>query len=745
MESVVSMPKRLKKTRLAELIPVILGCVASQYAIAQLTPGPAPINSYAGDPGVAGDTASWRTAEFLRDNGMRALGADNAYAAGFAGQGINIGLVDSGYFLGHYTEHAAYPIPDPADANTPTRWHSIDTTGGTTGFTPGFYNQAYNDSHGTHVSGTVGASRDGRTSGGVPPVSGGNNMHGVAFDAHVYLGNTHKTDGVLYGLQPANISAAQTLDNAYIGNIYRAASVLVTADGKRLRHIHSSWGSQPSTENYNNYEPPPNATPAQQGFGAKRAWMYLSTPDGVADANGNTVHWLWGAIEAAKSGMIVQFSAGNGGYNNTTPRGSATYYLPELEGRWYTISGLTTVGQTFNADGSVLVPGTDNFNRCGIAKWACVTAPGNSINSTVVNVVSGVPTANYGSASGTSMSGPHAAATLALFMQRFPYMNNEQVLYTMETTARQNATLSDPANISNAIPNPTMGQMVQIPDIRNGWGTPNLKDGFRGPAQFLGRFAVDTQGYNDVWSNDISNVAMDFRKTEDDAEAATWAATVALRGWQNGLPPGANADDTADFTIGTSRANARATRNYVGSLTKLGAGSLFLGGNINVRGATTVAGGKLSIMGTHTPGVAVSGGTLGGKRSILGSLSVMSGTLSPGLGPDDVASIQGFTLTPGNVLNTAAVKMGPSASYVAAIRSDTDYAQLNASGQVAVGGTLLLSLGGTVTPGAVLTIIHSSSGVLGTFKNLPEGSSFSVSGQTFRISYAGSNVTLTRT
>jgi len=81
MESVVSMPKRLKKTRLAELIPVILGCVASQYAIAQLTPGPAPINSYAGDPGVAGDTASWRTAEFLRDNGMRALGADNAYAA----------------------------------------------------------------------------------------------------------------------------------------------------------------------------------------------------------------------------------------------------------------------------------------------------------------------------------------------------------------------------------------------------------------------------------------------------------------------------------------------------------------------------------------------------------------------------------------------------------------------------------------------------------------------------------------
>jgi hypothetical protein len=50
MESVALMPKRLKKTRLAEIIPVILGCVGSQYAIAQLTPPP-PIASYAGDPG----------------------------------------------------------------------------------------------------------------------------------------------------------------------------------------------------------------------------------------------------------------------------------------------------------------------------------------------------------------------------------------------------------------------------------------------------------------------------------------------------------------------------------------------------------------------------------------------------------------------------------------------------------------------------------------------------------------------
>ena len=45
-------------------------------------------------------------------------------------------------------------------------------------------------------------------------------MHGVAFNANLYSGNTHKTDGVFYGLLPANATAAQTPDNAYLANVY---------------------------------------------------------------------------------------------------------------------------------------------------------------------------------------------------------------------------------------------------------------------------------------------------------------------------------------------------------------------------------------------------------------------------------------------------------------------------------------------------------------------------------------------
>ena len=149
--------KRVKSARIVALVPMVVACVAAQPAQAQLSEPPPPIGSYAGDPGRPGDPASWRTPEFLRDNGMLSIGAEFAYAAGYSGAGMNIGIVDSGAFAGHMREHGSldtnYTIGD--------RFFSVVAQGGDTGPTPGFYDPAFNDSHGTHVSGTVGASRDG--------------------------------------------------------------------------------------------------------------------------------------------------------------------------------------------------------------------------------------------------------------------------------------------------------------------------------------------------------------------------------------------------------------------------------------------------------------------------------------------------------------------------------------------------------------------------------------------------------
>ncbi|MFI0447471.1 S8 family peptidase [Actinomadura sp. 6N118] len=724
--------KRVRTARMVALTSMgMLPFVVAQSAMAQPYKPP-PIKSYEGDPGRLGDPASWRTPEFNRDAGLVSIGAEYAYAGGYAGQGQNIGVVDSGVFAGHVREHGSlgtqYKVGD--------RFFSVTAQGGKTGPTPGWYDPAFNDSHGTHVSGTVAASRDGV--GQEQPEGPAANMHGVAFNGNVYSGNTAKTDGVFYGLVPKDATVAQTLDNAHLSNVYKAVNKAKTANGKPVRIITSSWGSAPSTENYNTLEPPPGA-PAT--FGVNAAWRYLSTPDGVADANGNTKHWLNGAMRVARSGKILQFTAGNAGVSNPTARAATPYYRPDLEGSWYTTSGINpTTGRTFNADGSVLVPGQQEFNQCGVAKWSCVTAPSRSINSTWVEVVNGVPQARYRSASGTSMAGPHSAAALSLIMQRFPYMTNTQALHTMFTTGRQNNTVSDAQG--NHVPNPTRGQIVQLPDKRNGWHTVSLREAMKGPGQLLGPVDINTRGYSDVWSNDISDVAAQARKQEDAAEAAEWKATKAARGWTHGLPANASEKDKFGYAVGTRREKARDARAYTGSLSKRGNGTLFLAGNETWQGTSAVLDGKLSVVGSHASSINVRGGTLGGSGTVAGDVNVADGALQPGVSAEEAEQAANERVVVGKVLNVGGdVRIGRGGRLAVTI-SGGDHTSVRATGGLALGGKLDLDVNGTLTPGAKLTII-SGKAVRGAFHGLPQGSIVKADGHRFKVSYDNNGVTLT--
>ena len=235
---------------------LVLACLGAAPAQAQLSLAPPPIKSYDGDPGRLGDPASWRTPEFLRDNGMLSMGAEFAYAAGYAGQGMNVGVVDSGIYQGFVREHGSYDTQYAIG----DRYFGVVAQGGDTGPTSGFWNAAFNDTHGTHVTGTIGASRDGV--GDPNPAGTTANMHGVAFNADLYVGNTAKTDGVLYGFLPANATVADKPDNAYIGNVYRAVNATIGRNGNPVRIITSSWGTQPSTENYATLENPGGTAPA---------------------------------------------------------------------------------------------------------------------------------------------------------------------------------------------------------------------------------------------------------------------------------------------------------------------------------------------------------------------------------------------------------------------------------------------------------------------------------------------------
>ena len=517
------------------------------------------------EAGQPGNPASWRSAEYLSDWGLDRLHANEAYAAGIDGSGVKIGALDSGYDANH-------PEADKA------RFHPVTATGtyvdGTPFNTTGALNPN-NDSHGTHVTGTLGAARDGV------------GMHGVAYNAQIYVGNTNANDSFLFGPTP---------DPKYFKAVY---SALVDSG---VRAINNSWGSQPKDVSY-------------QTLGDLHA-AYAQ--------HYNRSTWLDAAADVAKAGVINVFSAGNSGYANASVRSALPYFQPELEGHWLAVSGLDKANN-------------QKYNKCGIAKYWCISTPGALINSTI-------PDGGYGVKSGTSMSAPHATGALALVMQRYPYMTNEQALQVLLTTATQ-----------------LDGSITQAPNTTVGWGVPDLGRAMHGPGQLLGAMNVNlAAGQADVWSNGISDQALIQRQAEDRAEHAAWQQTLIDKGWQNGVSANASQQDQTDYGVGNARDQAAATRVYEGSLIKSGAGSLVLNGDSTYRGATTVNGGLLAVNGTLTSAVSVNdSGTLGGSGRI-GALTVnRGGRVAPGNSVGTLQVAGDVTLGAGS---TYAVELTPTSS-----------------------------------------------------------------------------------
>jgi subtilase-type serine protease len=334
--------------------------------------------------------------------------------------------------------------------------------------------------------------------------------------------------------------------------------------------------------------------------------------------------WLDAAADVSRRGVINVFSAGNSGYPNASVRSALPYFQPDLEGHWLAVSGLDQSNQ-------------QKYNQCGIAKYWCITTPGAKIDSTI-------PGGGYAIKSGTSMAAPHATGALALVMERYPYMNNQQALEVLLTTATQ-----------------LDGSVTDAPTEQVGWGVANLERAMRGPGQLLGAFDANlAAGQSDVWSNDISDKALIQRQREDLAEHRAWQQTLQDKGWQNGVPAGASQQDQTDYAVGMARDAAAATRVYQGSLIKSGAGRLLLTGDNTYRGPTTVNGGLLSVNGSLASAVTVNdSGTLGGSGRI-GALTANSGgRVAPGnsIGTLNVAG--DVTFAPGS---TYAVELSPTSS-----------------------------------------------------------------------------------
>ncbi|MGE8244844.1 MAG: autotransporter domain-containing protein [Stenotrophomonas maltophilia] len=393
--------------------------------------------------GEPGDLESWRSDEFAGDWGLAAINADYAYARGLTGQGIRLGVFDSGTGLDHPEfagkDHRSIRIADLLpDGTRCTNTTAIDGAGAcfaSDGDEVQITYVGFNDNvpenireiirngpyvqpgisygtHGTHVGGTMVANRD------------GNGMHGVAFGADLtaaklFFNSASEWQRGATGYSVVSLAGVGPDSTAF-------ADMYDQMNAQGVRAVNHSWGL--ATE--------PGAALIDLYYGDEETLEYLSTFADGSRANG----------------MIQVWAAGNSG-PNASPQASpiAGLYatLPrafaDIEQYWVSV---------VNVDQNSLL--SNRSNKCGLSANWCLAAPGTNIASTVygddsqinaellvdadgnllLDVISRVPTYAYGLNSGTSMAAPHVTGALGLLFERFPYLTNAQVRDVMLTTAR---------------------------------------------------------------------------------------------------------------------------------------------------------------------------------------------------------------------------------------------------------------------------------------------------------------------
>ncbi len=132
---------------------------------------------------------SWETEGYKKDWGLGAMNSSSAYALGFNGQAVAVGVMDSGALLEKHPDlagrrfHAseASSVYGSTGDRYPQSWcspgrYEAGKSVTESGVIDGNWITGTNDAHGTHVTGSVGASRD------------GSEFHGVVWGADVWVG-----------------------------------------------------------------------------------------------------------------------------------------------------------------------------------------------------------------------------------------------------------------------------------------------------------------------------------------------------------------------------------------------------------------------------------------------------------------------------------------------------------------------------------------------------------------------------
>lgn len=440
-------------------------------------------------------------------------------------------------------------------------------------------------------------------------------MHGVAWGSEFYSANTGGTDDTNYGPFP---------DYGF----FKAGYDALVASGVKI--INNSFGTNLKQVNEKNeivdyYHSGPELTTVNdieyEYFLFKKAYK--------DDSNGSFVDAAWDAVNGKD--VIQVFTTGNNDRANPYHRALYPYFNPEAESQWIAVAGFYQVDHNKDPNHYQL---EEYFNEAGYAKYWTLSGP--CWDGYTANISGG-----YGSYSGTSMAAPFISGAFGVLASRYTDMSAVQVREVLLTTANHMNPDGTPMKGWENTDKSEIGD-GEVSD-RMGWGVPDLEKGMYGLGQTIGHFDYNLKkGHMDVWSNDISQAALNQRHREDIAwlkkalknpDSFTLDGTVEVPEFKEsdfnisdneadykltntstaaankdgkehnydlaGIDKNVKLEDAKAWRLAYYVERAKEIRNkinnglYLGSITKSGEGTLVMTGKNIYEGATTVNGGTL--------------------------------------------------------------------------------------------------------------------------------------------------------
>ncbi len=376
---------------------LLVGCGGSGISNRQQ-----PINGGGNNP--VGNVAFYETLEYLDSSGLAKIKASAAYARGYVGRGQIVAVLDSPFD----TDHIDFTDPNGDSAFL----DGYDASSGLSGATAATCGVGCTASHGSHVAGIIGASRN------------GSGMHGVAYRASI---------------KPVAIFDDSGDDDT---NITQLADAIRQGSGPTIIAMNNSWGSTDTLDqqyqgNTVYYEAPVKffgnflasieLAAWQDGVDAGTIMVFSNGNDGFNSETGE-VDIFNDSDTSDMNNFIRTVSVrdllGSGkNYNIPSYRGSYPLHSYDslasgLAGKWLTVVAINSANNEI----------ASFSNGCGIARDFCLAAPGVRINSTI-------PQDNYGLKSGTSMAAPHVSGALAVLKSAFPNISSGNLVKLVLNTA----------------------------------------------------------------------------------------------------------------------------------------------------------------------------------------------------------------------------------------------------------------------------------------------------------------------